>query len=108
MDDTQSVGVTETKWWIERLNLLDSDKEMISGAWLNVSIVSLVKQLYSVNFRSKSGFQNVVHGILMDFVIQTQCFIQILHDADRNHWGVFSNVESSELEEIYVYDSLFS
>ena len=31
-----------------------------------------------------------------------------MHDADRNHWVVFSNVESSEPEEIYVYDSLFS
>jgi len=44
----------------------------------------------------------------MDYTIQTQGFIQILHDDNRNHWVTFNNVGSGEPEQDYVYDSLFS
>ena len=44
----------------------------------------------------------------MDFAIETQPFVQILHDSDRNHWVTISNVGSSEPENVDVYDSLFS
>ena len=40
LDDAQTVDTTETKWWIESLNLLDLDKQTLtSGAWLNASII---------------------------------------------------------------------
>ena len=101
LDDAQTVDTTETKWWIESLNLLDSDKQTLtSGAWLNASIITACQVILASQFNSKSGFQDVVHGILMDFSIQTECFIQILHDADRNHWVVFTNVASTEPEEL--------
>ena len=91
LDDAQSVDSTKTNWWIEKLNLLDSDKEtLISGAWLNASIITACQVILANQFKSKSGFQDVVHGILMNFTIQSQRFIQILHDADRNHWVAFS------------------
>ena len=109
LDDIQAEDTVETKWWIARLNLLDSDKEILSsGAWLNGSIISACQVILASQFTSKSGFQDVVHGIVMDYNIQTQGFIQILHDADRNHWVTFTNVGSSEPEQVYVYDSLFS
>ena len=81
---------------------------MIPGAWLNASIITACQVMLASQFKSKSGFQDVVYGILMDFAIQSQCFIQILHDADINHWVAFSNVASSEPEEVHVYSSLFS
>ena len=41
LDDIQAEDTVETKWWIARLNLLDSNKEILSsGAWLNGSIIS--------------------------------------------------------------------
>lgn len=44
----------------------------------------------------------------MDFAIQTERFIQILHDTDRNHWVALTSVDSSEPEEVYGYGRLFS
>ena len=41
LDDVQRVDAIETKWWIEKLHLLDSDKQTLtSRAWLNASIIT--------------------------------------------------------------------
>ena len=88
---------------------MDSDKQTLtSGAWLNASIITACQVILASQFNSKSGFQDVVHGILMDFAIRTERFIKILHDADRNHWVTFANVASTEPKEVQVYDNLFS
>ena len=109
LDNFRSKDAVETKWWIESLNLLDSDKQILfSGAWLNGSIISACQVILASQFTRKSGFQDVLHGIVMDYTIQTQGFIQVLHDADRNHWVTISNVGSSEPEVVHVYDSMFS
>ena len=79
MDNFRSKDAVETKWWIESLNLLDS---FVFGAWLKGSIISACQVILASQFTRKSGLQDVLHGIVMDYTIQTQGFIQVLHDAD--------------------------
>ena len=53
-----------------------------SGVWhnkINACQVVLAKQ-----FTTAAGLQDVSHGIFMDFAIETQPFVQILHNSDKN------------------------
>ena len=94
-----------TKYWIESLGLLRSDKEILRSkrSWLNSSIINASQHLLSRQF-SISGFQSVGCAYTMSFAVQ-RSFIQIIHDQSRNHWLVISN--SSDAATVNVYDSLF-
>jgi len=44
----------------------------------------------------------------MSFSIVQSSFVQVLHDNDRNHWLIVSNIGSDQPEKVNVYDSMFS
>ena len=94
-----------TKFWIESLGLLRSDKEILRSrrSWLNSSIIDASQHLLSRQ-SSISGFQSVGCAYTMSFAVQ-RSFIQIIHDQSRNQWLVISN--SSNAATVNVYDSLF-
>ena len=85
----------EDSWWIEELQLLNSNKdEITAGGWLSAPVINsgqfiLAKQ-FSSTFKG-SGFQDVVYGLVMNFYIEKERFIQILHDSS-GHWLTISNV----------------
>ena len=51
-------------------------------------------------------FQDVSGSLTMNFMIEREKFIQILHEP-RGHWLTISNIEAKN-SEIFVYDSLYS
>ena len=97
-----------TKWWLQDLHLLDSDKEIIStGRWINAAIINASQYILNKQF-SNFNFQDVGCGLTMCFSIVQDSFIQVLHDCDRNHWLTISNINSDHPEIVNVYDSMFS
>ena len=101
MDNYTPTEITTTCWWIEKLHLINSDKTtLLSGAWLNAAIINACQVVLAKQFTTAAGLQDVSHGVVMDFVIETQPFVQILHDSDRNHWVMINNVGSSDPESL--------
>ena len=98
-------------WWIEELNLLHTEKEIIvSGKWLSEPIITAGQVILAKQFKhvwNGAGFQEVGCSFTMSFNIETCKFIQILHDP-AGHWLTISNVETESPNIINVYDSMNS
>ena len=89
------------------MHLLDADRSIItSGAWINAAIINASQ--FILNKQFDASFQDVGCGITMSFSITDRSFIQILHDSNRNHRVMISNIASNQPEDLLVYDSLFS
>ena len=61
---------------------------------------------FSSTFKG-SGFQDVGYELVMNFSIERDRFIQILHDPS-GHWLTISNVGTEKPHFLQVYDSLYS
>ena len=99
-----------SSWWVKDLNLLDSDKAVVtSGAWINCSIIN-ASQFTMHNQFSLPHFscQDILYGLTMNYSSVGTSFIQILHDGDRHHWLTVSNQDCDQPDTVFVYDSLFS
>ncbi|KAL5506391.1 hypothetical protein EMCRGX_G008017 [Ephydatia muelleri] len=79
-------------WWIEELNLLHTEKEIIvSGKWLSEPIITAGQVILAKQFKhvwNGAGFQEVGCSFTMSFNIEICKFIQILHDP-AGHWKPF-------------------
>ena len=110
--DAYKSSTSTTKWWIQNLHLLDSDKTTItSGAWLSASIINASQHILAAQFATQfngAGFQDVGNSLTMEFDIESTRFVQIIHDNDRNHWITLTNIGTGKPEEIFVFDSVFS
>ena len=102
-----SKKVRKENFWIEELNLLEEDREILLSpvGFLTDNIVDAAQMLLKQAF-STPGFQNVCCGLTMNFDIQHGEFVQILHDG-FNHWFTVSTVGTSH-PVIHVYDSMYS
>ena len=67
LDDIQAEDTVETKWWIVRLNLLDSDKEILSSdAWLNGSIISACQVILALaSLQVNQGFKILYMALIL-------------------------------------------
>ena len=96
--------------WIEALNLLVSEKQILeSEEWLSAPIINASQFVLAKQFERKlhgAGFQDVSGSLTMNFLIERDIFIQILHEP-RGHWLTISNIGAKN-SEIFVYDSLYS
>jgi len=64
--------------------MLDVDRfVLISGAWINVTIINASQ--FKLNKQFNASFQNVGCGIIMSFSIAERSLIQILHYSNRKH-----------------------
>ena len=101
-----------SSWWLKDLDLLDSDKAVITtGTWINCSIINASQfTLYNQFSLSHFSCQDVLYGLTMNYSAVGTGFIQnlILHDGDRHHWLTVSNLGSDHPDIVYVYDSIFS
>ena len=80
MDHCTCPNLCEDSWWIEELQLLNSNK-ITAGGWLSAPVINsgqfiLAKQL-SPSFKG-SGFQDVGYGLVMNFYIEKERFYMIL------------------------------
>ena len=110
VSDQEGSGGSDTKWWIEELFLMETDRKTITtGVWMNAAIINASQVILKRQFGKEfcNGFQDVGYGLTMNFSIQER-FVQILHDNDRHHWLTISNFGSDQPETVQVYDSMFS
>ena len=93
--------------WIDELHLMDTDKTVVlSGDWINAAVINASQYILNKQFKAK--FQDVGYGMTMSYSIVESVFTQIIHDSNRNHWVTISNLDSSERENVFVFDSMFS
>lgn len=74
-------------------------------AWLTCTIIDEAQYLLK-SMTHASGFQSVAVGRTMQFEIQDDEIIQILH-CNTGHWITISTI-GSKSSEVLVYDSLYS
>ena len=85
---------------------MDVDKTVVmSGNWINAAIINASQYILNKQFEAK--FQDVGYAMTMNYSIVESGFIQIIHDSSRNHWVTISNLDSSQPENVLVFDSMF-
>ena len=107
--DVEVYEVTEAEpdCWIEELDLLVSEKKILeSGGWLSAPIVNASQVILAKQFKRTSGLQDVSGSLTMNFFIEKDKFIQILHEP-RGHWLTISNIGAKN-SEVFVYDSMYT
>ena len=85
-----------------------TDREILlhPAAWLNDRIISAAQSLLKKQNPLVGGFQPPCLGQTCGFDIQSEEFIQILHDG-HGHWLTVSTVGAEDGAEVYVYDSMY-
>ena len=93
--------------WIPELQLYNDDKNILcsSTAWLNDRIINAAHVLLKAINPHLSGFQNPVLGQCLAFDVESEEFVQVLHDG-HGHWLTVSTIGTYPL--VNVYDSLYS
>ena len=93
--------------WIPELQLYNEDKNILcsSTAWLNDLIINAAHLLLKAINPHLSGFQNPVLGQCLAFDVESEEFVQVLHDG-HGHWLTVSTDGTYPL--VNVYDSLYS
>ena len=111
MDHCTFPNPCEDGWWIEDLQLLNSNKdEITAGGWISAPVINSGQFILAKQFSTPlkgSGFQDVGYGLVMNFYIEKERFIQILHDYS-GHWLTISNVGTEKPHIVRIYDSLYS
>ena len=97
--------------WIqnELITLYESEKDVIeSGDWLTDSIIDAAQKILAVQFKARfgeAGFQSVGLGSTFAFAVESDEFVQVLHNG-RNHWLTASSVGTAP-GQMLVYDSMY-
>ena len=98
--------------WINSklFTLSTSDKTIIdSGNWLTDDIIDAGQKILATQFKKrfgKAGFQSVILGRTFSFNVESEEFVQVLHDG-INHWLLVSTVGTTP-SSVMVYDSLYA
>ena len=96
------------KWLSNELFQLDQSQKTIilsSTAWLTDDIIDAVQKLLKKKMGAKSGFQSVTLGHTLHFDVQSDQFVQILHNG-HGHWLTISTIGVRH-PEVSVYDSMY-
>ena len=89
--------------WIPELQLYNKDKNILcsSTAWLNDRIINAAHVLLKAIINPHlSVFQNPVLGQCLAFDVESEEFVQVLHD-DHGHWLTVSTVGTYPLVDGY-------
>jgi len=97
--------------WIqnELITLYESEKDIIeSGDWLTDTIIDAAQKVLAAQFKAQfgeAGFQCVGLGSTFAFEVESDKFVQILHNG-HNHWLTISSVGTTP-GQILVYNSMY-
>ena len=88
-------------------NLFVSDKHILLSptAWLTDDIIGATQDLLKKEVPLGNGFQSTCCGITCAFDIESDEFIQIVHNG-HGHWLTISTIGSKK-GEVFVYDSMY-
>ena len=95
--------------WVDNgvVRLRMSDKVILQGnEWLTSNIINAAQVMLQDQFEFKTGFQDTENGVMLTFSIETDEFIQILHNG-HGHWLTITTIGTSH-PGVLVYDSMYS
>ena len=103
VEDDLPAEESKPKPWVNGLTEKDPST-LTQGGWLTDNIVNAAQGLLKRQFPHINGLQEVGLGRTLFFVIQTEEFIQVLHNG-HDHWVTVSTI-GCKAGEINVFDSL--
>ena len=112
LDTFHTTNTPPKQSWIQNdlISLYKSDKDTIeSGEWLTDTIIDAGQKVLAAQFYARfgeAGFQSIALGATFAFEIESDEFVQILHNG-HNHWLTVSSVGSTP-SQVLVYDSLYA
>ena len=74
--------------WVQKLSKAD-EHILLSGEWLNDTIVNASQRLIATSFPLCNGLQDTNLGQTLAFDIQRSPFVQVLHTG-YDHWVTIS------------------
>ena len=82
--------------WPPDLGLSKCDQRTLLSptAWLTDDIINVAQKLLKAQSPALSGFQNVGCGLTMNFSVETEEFVQIIHTGE-GHWVTISTIGTS-------------
>jgi len=98
--------------WIQNklITLYESEKDIIeSGDWLTDNVIDAAQKILAAQFKARfgeAGFQSVSLGSTFAFAVESDKFVQVLHNG-YNHWLTISSVGTTP-GQMLVYDSMYS
>ena len=96
--------------WIENdlYSLSQTDREILLSptAWLNDNIICAAQMILKEQSVLQNGFQPSTRGQTYTFEIETDDFIQILHNG-CGHWLTISTIGAKDDAEVCIYDSMY-
>ena len=97
----------EKRWWIPELGLVQSDRDILLSPteWLSDNIVNASQKLLKKANPRVSGLQDVACGLTMNFVVEPDEFVQIIHTG-HGHWNTISTIGMKH-GEVQVFDSMY-
>lgn len=118
--DTRSTSVIEissspskpSDIWLNigEIDLYPTDKNILlsPNEWLNDSIINASQILLkSQTIRPLKGFEDTQRSKKVAFTQSSGKFVQIIH-VSSSHWIAVSNCNCTQINEVIIYDSLFS
>ena len=106
LSSEEEISTTPSNVWkkTDKYELSQNDRDILlhPAAWLNDMIISAAQSLLKKQNPLVGGFQPPYLGQTYAFDIQSEEFVQILHDG-HGHWLTVSAVGA----EVYVYDSMY-
>ena len=102
VDDLQDTMKVECMW-VQKLSKAD-EHILLSGEWLNDTIVNASQRLITTSFPLCNGLQDTNLGQTLAFDIQRSPFVQVLHTG-YDHWVTISTY-GCDLGFVDIYDSL--
>ena len=94
--------------WLPDLGLSKRDQRTLLSptAWLTDDIINVAQKLLKAQSPALSGFQNVGCGLTMNFSVETEEFVQIIHTGE-GQWVTISTIGTVH-PEVVVYDSIYT
>ena len=94
--------------WLPDLGLSKRDQRTLLSptAWLTDDIINVAQKLLKAQSPALSGFQNVGCGLTMNFSVETEEFVQIIHTGE-GHWVTISTIGTVH-PEVVVYDTIYT
>ena len=91
--------------WIQELSLSETDREiLLNPAGFLTDIIDAAQMLLKQEFPSLSGLQIVACGLVMNFNIEPDEFVQIVHNG-HGYWLAISTIGTSH-PTVHVYDNM--
>ena len=100
-----------TKKWIKNYGLTWRHKKILDSStkWLDDDLINASQKILAKQFEHKfggAGFQTTANGLCGNYIVETEEFIQILHNGS-DHWLVITTIGTKH-PEVLVYDSLYA